>query len=446
MGHEVQGGVVLDAGALAAPCNVTLVFGEELQPNRSVLSPMRTGSLYRDSWALAPTSGAATARAQHHEYITGRYGELGFECAAASATADIAKKSSRAAAVATPRVRMWVVRARDMGTAAASMSSSSPELNAVWSFCQYTSRATSLDLFSDSNARQRSVDCMADDHTAMRLAYATSAELGLQRYAMLQALTVCGSLAPAAAATQATARVDGAPLIMARDDAHGRPSFSRHTTAVVGAGGRIDAHVGLVDSDQVLIDWPPNERDRYVLSRYNSVANAFAYRGLRTLVEIAIWLGRHADAARHAEQAAALKTAINAQMWNGTAFCDGVCSNVSHTAFHSTMYLLAFGAVDESHRAAAWRYLRGRIEPPLVVHRRRHRRRRLRLRRRTRRRQPPRRPRRRRLRPPTRASGCRAAATRRSLRSRPSTWATPPTTVRRRCKSSPPMRSTRGGT
>jgi hypothetical protein len=35
----------------------------------------------------------------------------------------------------------------------------------------------------------------------------------------------------------------------------------------------------------------------------NSVANAFAYRGLRTLAELAGWIGRPADAARFARQA-----------------------------------------------------------------------------------------------------------------------------------------------
>ena len=363
VGREVQGGVMLDAGALAATCNVTVVFGEELQANGSVLSPMRTGSLYRDSWALSPTSSSASgaaARVQHHEYLEGRFGELTFEC------------EEPEPPPLMPRVRMWVVHGRDLNKPAARMNSSSAELNAVWDLCQRTSRATSLDLFSDSNARQRSADCMADDNTAFRLAYATSAELALQRYAMLQALTVCGSLAkPGAGAGAQSCRTEWTvlPLIMARDDAlhTGDLSFVRaHYDGLVASalGGLIDPTVGLVRSDEVLIDWPPGQRDSYVLSVFNSVANAFAYRGLRALVEIAGWLDRPADAAKHAVTAAALKQVINRKMWNGTAFCDGICSNVSHTAFHSTMYLLAFGAVDDAHRPAAWQYLRRRIDPP----------------------------------------------------------------------------------
>ena len=115
---------------------------------------------------------------------------------------------------------------------------------------------------------------------------------------------------------------------MVRDDAlhTGDLSFVReHYDGLVASalGGLIDAAMGLVKSDQVLIDWPPGQRDYYVLSEYNSVANAFAYRGLRVLVELAEWLDRPVDAAKHAQTAAALKAAINAKMWNGTAFCDG---------------------------------------------------------------------------------------------------------------------------
>ncbi len=65
------------------------------------------------------------------------------------------------------------------------MHTSEPRLDAVWQLTCYTSEATALDLYSDSNARQRSVDCMDDDDAAMRLAHATSSQLALERYAML---------------------------------------------------------------------------------------------------------------------------------------------------------------------------------------------------------------------------------------------------------------------
>ena len=37
---------------------------------------------------------------------------------------------------------------------------------------------------------------------------------------------------------------------------------------------------------------------------------------------------------------------------------------MSHTAFHSSVYLLALGAVADENVAATWRYVRSRINPP----------------------------------------------------------------------------------
>ena len=51
-------------------------------------------------------------------------------------------------------------------------------------------------------------------------------------------------------------------------------------------------------------------------------------------------------------------------MFNGTAFCDGVCTETPHTAFHSSVYMLALGAVEPDNVASTWDYIRSRIDPP----------------------------------------------------------------------------------
>ena len=58
--------------------------------------------------------------------------------------------------------------------------------------------------------------------------------------------------------------------------------------------------------------------------------------GLKTLAEIAGWLGRSADQAKYSAQAATLKKTINQLMFNGSAFCDGMC-----TAVHSIVVALS---------------------------------------------------------------------------------------------------------
>ena len=136
---------------------------------------MRTGSRYEDVWTIPKSE---TPRAvQNHEYLEGRFGELIFNDSSVTA-ADV-------------KIGAWVARQRYAYPA--QMTSSSDDLDRVFELCRYTSEATSLDLYADSNARQRSADCMADDNVAMRLAYGTSGSLALQRFMMRQALTLCGA-------------------------------------------------------------------------------------------------------------------------------------------------------------------------------------------------------------------------------------------------------------
>ena len=56
----------------------------------------------------------------------------------------------------------------------------------VWNLNQHAVETLTLDAYSDSNARQRSSDCQADDTVAAQAHYATSAELGLPRFMATQ--------------------------------------------------------------------------------------------------------------------------------------------------------------------------------------------------------------------------------------------------------------------
>eukprot|EP01047_Picozoa_sp_COSAG01_P029217 COSAG01_NODE_1996_length_8691_cov_10.109055_8_plen_130_part_00 len=83
------------------------------------------------------------------------------------------------------------------------------------------------------------------------------------------------------------------PLVMVRDDMlmTGDTSFAaKHFDQLVGnalgAAGSpwpVDPANGLINTSDVLIDWPSGMRDRYVLTPFNSVANAFGVYGLETL-------------------------------------------------------------------------------------------------------------------------------------------------------------------
>lgn len=37
---------------------------------------------------------------------------------------------------------------------------------------------------------------------------------------------------------------------------------------------------------------------------------------------------------------------------------------MNHTAFHSSVYMLAFDAVTDEHKESTWSYIKSRIDPP----------------------------------------------------------------------------------
>lgn len=155
-------------------------------------------------------------------------------------------------------------------------------------------------------------------------------------------------------------------LLMTGDTSFAAQHFDQLVFNALGAVGTpwpIDPANGLINTSDVLIDWPAGMRDRYVLTQHNSVANAFGVYGLDTLVEVAGYLGRTADVAKYKAQADTLRANINKLLWDGQAYTDGLpCESAlareegkpepaacpssmgaqcfpcsSHTAFHSSV-------------------------------------------------------------------------------------------------------------
>ena len=184
-GGEFQGGVelVLAPGSAApAGARVLVQLGSELAANGSVLWHTRAGNTYQDAWTFAPTTGSPrpeTLSIAHHEFSEFRYAELVFADAMTGAPLDVN-------ALSDFNATFWLVRYRADASTAAVVSTSSAELDAVYRFGATTLTTTTLDMYSDSNTRQRSLDCMADDTTAALSQYATTSELALPRMAAAQ--------------------------------------------------------------------------------------------------------------------------------------------------------------------------------------------------------------------------------------------------------------------
>ncbi|MGC9452427.1 MAG: alpha-L-rhamnosidase C-terminal domain-containing protein [Oceanipulchritudo sp.] len=109
-----------------------------------------------------------------------------------------------------------------------------------------------------------------------------------------------------------------------------------------------------------LVDWPSGERDGYVFVPYNTVVNAFQYRALRCMEEIATALGNSTDAAQYAARADTLYGSFNSVFWDGAQqrYVDG--EGTTHASLHANMFALAHGLVPPERRDAVVDFVIGK--------------------------------------------------------------------------------------
>ena len=109
-----------------------------------------------------------------------------------------------------------------------------------------------------------------------------------------------------------------------------------------------------------IVDWPTGEADGYVFQDYNTVVNAYHYRSLVLMGEIAATLGKTEDTAFYKERAAKVKAAINEKMFDRKRglYVDGV--GTDHASLHANMFPLAFGLVPAEYRKGVVEYVKSK--------------------------------------------------------------------------------------
>lgn len=373
MGGEHQGGIELRLQPSAAPggavpaCLILVQMGEELATNGSVLWNMRTGNNYRDRWHFPAATAATPGQflyASHHEYSEFRWAEIVVLDSTTGAPLDVPLEAIT--------ITGWTVRYPYDDNSAATLSTSSPDLNAVWKLASTTLKVTTLDFIADSNTRQRSPDCMADDTTAILSFYATTSEMALPRMVASQIM----SFGPVGYISGDWADWTVLPALnivydawVTGDTTLAMPLLQalaqNHTYTYL-----VDAASGLVHNQGLgaLVDTSGGSDDGFRSSPWNAVVQAWAYAGMTGVASLAESLGQQALASQLTNAAAALKAGFNSAFFNGTAICDGLCSDVPHTAVHSSFYALAFGLVNDTNMPAVWGYVRERaFADPLGV-------------------------------------------------------------------------------
>ena len=119
---------------------------------------------------------------------------------------------------------------------------------------------------------------------------------------------------------------------------------------------------GLLPSDKSdIVDWPVNERDGYDMkTSCNTVVNAFHYRNLREMADMARALGREEESLVLRTRAEKVRHRFNEVFYNPKRglYVDGESS--MHVSLHANVAALDFGLVPEEHRGGVVDFIENR--------------------------------------------------------------------------------------
>lgn len=208
--------------------------------------------------------------------------------------------------------------------------SSNATLDAVWDLCRYTLDAASLDSYTDSNTRERTV-------------YEADGIIAASNRLMVQRDLLWGRHSASYVIHHPTWPVEWkqiTPFLLWQDYmASGTTdlAFAFEEEAYEKTMIGFKDNTSLLDTSKMgrhIVDWMPDAREtdetvsrgEYTASSHTSVSNGFAAHGLALLAHMT-------KNETIAAEGAALEAAIVKSMWNGSAFCDGPCTEVCARSF-----------------------------------------------------------------------------------------------------------------
>ncbi len=100
-----------------------------------------------------------------------------------------------------------------------------------------------------------------------------------------------------------------------------------------------------------IVDWPPTERDGFAFKPVNAVINAFHYRNLLEMRDIAEALGKTDEAAFFADRAVKVRDSFGRVFFmpDTGLYADG--EGTSHASLHANVAALAFGLVPDGGKS-----------------------------------------------------------------------------------------------
>ena len=322
-GKEFQGGLILEVPNGVAGTVVSISCGEKLINNGTAVD-------YTWGWQFTWTLRDGAQVLEQHKYMECRWAFLEF-----SVETQFTLSAWR---VNYP----WI-------ESDSSFVSDNDVLNSVYELCRYTLYSASLDTYTDSNTRERTV-YEADGMIAMTGRLVVQRDYLYARHS--HAFVIQNPTWPVE--WQQLDAFLGYQDYMATGQTDLAMSFQdiMHKRTQIGF---LNSSNGLLNTDPMgrhITDWMSNANEadetqalhEFTYSNHLSVSNAMGARGLELLAEMITVGGGNATLI--SAEAAALRAAIVSNMWdsvNGT-FCDGICSEVNHNSLLMTsMFLLNFG-------------------------------------------------------------------------------------------------------
>lgn len=229
----------------------------------------------------------------------------------------------------------------------------------VWDFCKYSVWSTSFTGYMVDGDRER-IPYEADAYSTQLAVYGISDDYAYVRRtveylyghptwptefkqaSIMSAWTdwmYTGDLSSVAANYE---RLKGEKLLRAA----ARPSDG----LLVTGGERLPVSLTNALGYADIVDWPVTERDGFVFREVNAVVNAFHYRNLVQMADLASALGRLAEASEFRTAADRVRTAFRRVFIDaGTGLCrDG--EGTDHVSVHAVAAALAMGLVPEGRR------------------------------------------------------------------------------------------------
>lgn len=364
-GQDAFGYVTVHAKGRLSPVTVQVRFGE-MANGFAVNTMPPTGSMVRYTNTTFTTGGNTTysIRPPEYSYSSGAINPKGFGAVMPFRYLELINFPGTLERTDVVQMRLL----SNFNTNAASFDSSIAALNQIWGLCRNTMQVLTFDgIYVDGDRERKPYE--ADSYIHQMSSYAVDREYTLPRYSLEYLLQNPTWPTEWKFHTIFMAWADylqtGNTNLLNRY--YTTLQENSFTWAATGSGlmRGFPGFPQTTNSD--VVDWPRGDRDGFVISNgsyrnwTNSVNNAFYYRSLRLMANIAAVLGRTNDAANYANSANKVYAAYNTTFWNNAAQCytDGV--GIDHTSAPGNFFPLAFGLVPASRQAPVINFLHSRI-------------------------------------------------------------------------------------